>query len=112
MGEVRADPAACCGARDGVTHHAGGPEKHVLAPRRQRIGRGERRVPLPGQPGGKRRGWFGHNREGHLRVLVAAELGAFAPVDAGAVGLEPEAVLVAWYLISFGAQVWSPEAVD
>src|SRR3954463_16526778 len=112
MGQVGPYPAAGRSAPNGVTHDAARGEKYFLAPASQLGGWGESGVSLRGKPAGKAVGTLGNNQEAHLGMLLAAVLGALAAVDAGGVGLQPKAVVLAWYQVSLLAYGGRPKAVN
>ena len=66
-------------------------------------------VALAGQPAGEQSGGSATTTKRHLRVLVPAELGALAAIDAGAVGLEPEAVFVAGDQVASCRSGWAAQ---
>lgn len=57
-------------------------------------------------------GGLGDHGDRHVRVLVAAELGALSAIDSGGVGLNHERAVVSGHEVTLSVQTGNPEAVD
>src|SRR5436305_6803032 len=112
MGEIGSDGATRASTANGVTHRARPAQKNTLTGLCQRVGRLRCRPPLLVEPVLEIDTRLGHDVERHLRVLIAAELGALTPVNAGRVRSEPGNGLMSWNEILFSREIRRPEAVN
>src|SRR3954454_1303550 len=112
MGKLRPDSRTGIGSADGVAHYASSSGEDLLAPLGECIGWLGCRLHLLLQPRLKFFRRFGDDEEGHVRVLMSAELGALSAKAAFLVCLDPDCGVVTRQEIALAVNVRRPEAVD
>src|SRR5581483_4904288 len=111
MGEVGCAFAVRIGTQYGVAHRAGAAQKHLLATLLQRAARRIGRLPLARNPI-RILLWRARDHEqGHLRMLISAEFGALAAVDAGRIGTKGRGDGMSRNEVLLAVQIGYPEAV-
>src|SRR2546427_332508 len=112
VGEIRADLPRRAGALHGVAAGAGAREERFAPNLRLRVDGSVGIVDRGLRPGRVLVGRMGDDRDQHVGMSVAAELGALTLIRPGSRGLDPHRRDVPGYRVLLATQVWDEERMD